>query len=123
MAVITNVFTQVIAGAQVMPMSLLPVPPTKGFGGPTQFRMIEIGSYKIEGTVKLRNSPDNTPLSRRVFLIPQDTLSVLDATWSDPVTGVYSFIGLRGGRKFMVVSTDHTGQHRAVISDSLEATL
>jgi hypothetical protein len=80
------------------------------------------GTANITGTVAERGVPVNQPLSRRVNLIEQISGRTLAEVWSDPLTGAYTFSGILGGRKYTVVSYDHTGYHRAVIADNLEPT-
>jgi hypothetical protein len=82
----------------------------------------ERGTFTLSGTVTERGNPTNVPLSRRVNLIEQISGRTLAEVWSDPLTGAYSFPNILGGRKYTVVSYDHTGYHRAVIADSLEPT-
>lgn len=77
------------------------------------------GNYKIAGTVKEKAAPANVPLRRRVRLHDQKTGVALRETWSDATTGVYEFAGIIGGRKYYVVSFDHTLNYRAVIADNL----
>jgi hypothetical protein len=77
------------------------------------------GTLTLSGTVKEQGTP-NAPLWRRVNLIEQVTGRVIREVWSDATTGAYSFPNIMGGRKYTVVSYDHTGYHRAVIADNLE---
>jgi hypothetical protein len=81
----------------------------------------DVGALTLTGTVAERGTP-NAPLRRRVNLIEQITGRVIRETWSDAATGAYSFPNIMGGRKYTVVSYDHTGFYRAVIADSLEPT-
>lgn len=75
------------------------------------------GAYRIADVVVIQGAPD-IPVSRRVLLHDQLSGRVLRSTWSDPVTGAYSFERIRMGR-FYVVAFDHTGDKRAVIADNL----
>ena len=79
----------------------------------------ELGTATLTGTVT--NFPAQ-PVARRVILIEERSGRVIRETWSDATTGVYSFPNIMGGRKYTVVSYDHTGFYRAVIADNLEPT-
>ena len=79
------------------------------------------GGGKITGTVKQKAGSTNTPVWRRVVLVDEKTLTVVRETWSDPVTGAYSFTQVALGRPFTVFSYDHTGGFRAVVADSVVA--
>lgn len=63
--------------------------------------------------------PTNTPLRRRVILLNHIDKRVIRETWSDQTTGVYAFIGIAMGRKYDVISYDHTGAYRGVVADNL----
>ena len=90
---------------------------------PPQLRcnLLTAGLYKIDGTVKLKATPTNTPLRRRVRLHNQKTGALVRETWSDEATGAYSFAGIKAGL-YYVASFDHTNTHAAVIADKLQAT-
>lgn len=79
------------------------------------------GDGAISGTVKEKNSPTDTPLGRRVILMEDSSRLVIRATWSDPVTGAYSFTGIKKGPRYSVISFDHLHNYRAVIADNQEA--
>lgn len=74
------------------------------------------GPGKITGTVKEKGAP-NMPLRRRVFLIEEASRMLTSETWSDALTGVYSFDHVDITRKYTVLSYDHTGVYRAVVAD------
>lgn len=77
------------------------------------------GIGRVRGTVKLKGSPFNTPLKRRVRLIRErDGLQVREV-WSDPATGEYDFTYVDELQVWSVVSYDHTHDKRAVIADNL----
>ena len=78
------------------------------------------GGLAIVGTVKEASLPVNHPLARRVRLINELDGRVVRETWSD-TAGDYSFSGIRGGRKYSVISYDHLHNYRAVIADNQEA--
>lgn len=71
----------------------------------------------IRATVKRKNTPENTPLRRKVLLIDEASNLVIRKMWSDSVTGAYEFLGIREGRKYTVLSYDYTNTYRAVIAN------
>ena len=73
----------------------------------------------IRATVKQKNTPVNTPLRRRVDLIDERSRLVIRSTWSDTVTGIYAFSGIREDLVYTVVSYDLLHDKRAVIADNL----
>ncbi len=77
------------------------------------------GRGRIVGTVKEKNTPANTPLKRRVVLLSMPGSRAIRETWSDPVTGVYTFDDVALDRVYTVVSYDHTGIYRGVVADNL----
>lgn len=79
------------------------------------------GTFRVAGTVKEKNSPVNTPLRRRVWLLDQSNYDPVASVWSDAATGDYLFDHIRGDLRYMIVSFDHTGLYRAVIADSITA--
>ncbi len=83
------------------------------------FDMQHGGRYRIASTVKAKGAPDNIPLHRRVQLIRERGSLVIRETWSDPVTGAYSFDEISGDYTYTVVAWDYTRNHRAVIADNL----
>lgn len=76
------------------------------------------GTYKLEGTVKKFNSPDNIPLERQVFLLREPSLLCLKSMWSDPVTGEWSFTDLSGAYRYTVIAYDYEHLYRAVLADN-----
>lgn len=81
------------------------------------------GNGRIVGTVKEKNTPENTPLRRRVVLLRDVDAQVLAETFSDPVTGAYEFTGLRTGLRYTTLAFDHEHNYRAVVADNLEPVL
>jgi hypothetical protein len=79
------------------------------FGVTLGQRIVTFGTHKISGIVTV----NNVPASRKVVLFEYPNLVVLDAQWSDPVTGKYSFDNWlknpTGGAGYGVISRDHTG--------------
>ena len=80
------------------------------------------GDGTLTGTVKEQNTPANTPLRRKVRLFREVDGLLLQETWSDATTGVYTFSNLQTQYKYTVVSYDYTLNYRAVIADNLSAT-
>lgn len=76
------------------------------------------GAGRIAGTVKVDSNPDY-PVWRRVRLFDQRDNRLVAETWSDPVTGAYSFDYINPARLYVVVSYDHTGVYNAEILDAL----
>lgn len=79
------------------------------------------GPGKIEGTVKQKGLTENTPLSRKVILMREDTGIIIRTTWSDATTGAYSFNYVATGKAYTVITYDYMGAYRAVIADNLQA--
>lgn len=86
---------------------------------PIKVDVVDGGLYRISGTVKEKALPANTPLRRRVRLHRELDGRLLAETWSDEVTGNYSFDYIRVDAKYFVVSFDYTNYYRAVIADNL----
>lgn len=73
-------------------------------------RLVDRGTHRITGTVRV----DGAPASRLVRLFEFPAFRLVDATWSDPVTGTYTFERIKerpqGGATWAVFAHDHTGQ-------------
>lgn len=73
-------------------------------------RVADRGGYRIAGTVRV----DGAPASRLVRLFEFPSFRLVDAVWSDHVTGVYLFERInerpQGGATWAVFAHDHTGQ-------------
>lgn len=80
------------------------------------------GPGMITSTVKVRGTSD-VPAQRQVGLYSCRSRQLVQATWSDPVTGVYAFSGVATDEPFFVVSWDHTGVFDAVVHDRIFASL
>ena len=78
------------------------------------------GMYRIYGTVELAGTP-NQLLHRRVQLWNQRESRMVRQTWSNAVTGAYSFDYIHGGdgTRYCAVAYYHTGQKQAVIADNI----
>lgn len=103
----------VVAGSAPPAGSVAIVPPA------APVRMMDWGGRgKVEGTVKIKGTP-NYAVRRRVYLLRDRDQAVVDAQWSDPATGAYSFVGFDPAERYTVISYDHTHAFRAVIADNL----
>jgi hypothetical protein len=93
---------------------------------PTQFRPILAmtknihfsGPGRIVGTVKLKSSPSNVPLVRKVLLFSEQSNTLVAQTWSNS-SGDYSFDCLDLNQKYSVIAYDYKQNYRAVIADNL----
>ena len=77
------------------------------------------GQGTISSTVKKDTDPVDTPMHRKVRLYRDADGMMIRETWSDPVTGVYTFTGISTDYKYTVISYDYEGNFRAVIADGL----
>lgn len=75
------------------------------------------GGY-IAGTVKNAGTPD-FPVWRRVRLLCRRDCRLVRESWSDPITGAYSFHYINPSYTYTVIAYDHTGQYNAEISDDI----
>jgi hypothetical protein len=79
------------------------------------------GTGTITGTTKLKGTPTNTPLGRKVRLIRERDGYVVRELISDALTGVYTFSGISTAHVYSVVSYDPITSNRAVIADGIVA--
>jgi len=79
------------------------------------------GTHRIVGTVKEKGVPQDVPVSRRVLLFDERANVVVRETWSDAVTGAYTFDSLNPDIRYLVIAYDHRHDYRAVIADNLTA--
>lgn len=77
------------------------------------------GRGQIIATVKEKNTPVNTPLRRKVWLIRERDAQIVRETWSNAATGAYAFTNIDETEKYTVVSYDYLNNYRAVIADNL----
>lgn len=77
------------------------------------------GNGSIYGTVKEKNTPANTPLRRKVWLLDERSGQVIRETWSDAATGAYEFRGIKQGTPYTVLAYDRAHNYRAVAGDNL----
>ena len=79
------------------------------------------GHGRVRGTVKLKNTPTNTPLARRVYLMRDEDMKVVRTTYSSAATGEYEFQWIDKTKKYTVLSVDYEHTLRAVVADNLTA--
>jgi hypothetical protein len=79
------------------------------------------GAHHITGTVKEKDLPEDRPVSRRVLLFDERTYAVVRETWSDAITGTYSFEKISPVPRYVVIAYDYKHNFRAVIADNLRA--
>ncbi len=75
------------------------------------------GDGAITGTVKVKGTPNNVPVSRKVRLIRDVDAICIREAWSDPVTGAYTFAEIDRTVSYTVLSLDYTESFRAVVAD------
>jgi hypothetical protein len=75
------------------------------------------GPFRVAGDVAIEGTPD-VPVGRRVRLLVKRTAELARETWSDPVTGAYSFDSV-ANQPYVVLSEDHTGVHNAAVTDAV----
>ena len=77
------------------------------------------GNGRIRGTVKIKHSPQNTPVKRRVHLHYRRDGRFVAQTWSDPATGAYEFLYLNMNYEYVACAIDYTRTYEAVAADAL----
>lgn len=75
------------------------------------------GAHRVAGDVAIEGTPD-VPVGRRVRLLVKRTAELARETWSDPVTGAYSFDRV-AAQEYIVLSEDHTRVHNAAVTDAV----
>ncbi|XVJ69897.1 MAG: hypothetical protein HEQ39_09745 [Rhizobacter sp.] len=80
------------------------------------------GDGTITGTVKVKGTLSNVPVSRKVRLIREVDGICIRETWSDPVTGVYTFAEIDRNVDYTALSYDYTQAFRAVVADRVVPT-
>ena len=88
---------------------------------PLPLDLTDGGTATITGTVKRYDDPAFVPVARRVRLYNEQGRYMARETWSDPVTGVFTFTGILKGPKYTAMAYDHLGQYRALIIDGVDA--
>ncbi len=80
------------------------------------------GDGTITGTVKIAGTPTNVPVARKVRLIRDVDAICIRETWSDPVSGVYTFSEIDRTVNYTVLSYDYTESFRSVVADRVVPT-
>lgn len=78
------------------------------------------GKGSIVGTLKKAATPQDLPMSRRIYLIEEDSNIVVDEVWSDQ-NGNYRFDSIDENLHWTVVAYDHEQHFRSVIANNLKA--
>lgn len=86
-------------------------------GQPLRADLVDGGAYRIDGDVAIEATPV-IPVSRVVLLFTADSYRLIRRTWSDAVTGAYSFPNLRL-QKYIVLTRDYTRTYNAVVADEI----
>lgn len=76
------------------------------------------GRGLISGIVKLKATPLNLPVRRKVWLMRDRDGAVIRETWSDATTGAYAFPYVDETQQYSTITFDHTHDKRAVIADN-----
>lgn len=84
--------------------------------------MEHAGDGTIAGTVKVKGTPSNTPVARKVRLLRDVDAICIREVWSDPVTGEYTFSEIDQSVSYTVLSYDYTENFRAVAADRVVPT-
>lgn len=108
-----------LAGAQQFGGAGLP---SNSFGVRKVRDMQYGGNGTITGTVKVKGTPSNVPVSRKVRLIREVDGVCIRETWSDPATGVYTFAEIDRNADYTALSYDYTQSFRAVVADRVVPT-
>ena len=72
--------------------------------------LLDYGTYSITGTVTI----NTVPSSRLVCLINKQGI-IIKTTFSDPITGSFSFTNLPSYEKYTVMAVDQKNQYKPVI--------
>lgn len=80
---------------------------------------IDGGRGLISDTVKTLSTPTNLPTLAKVRLVRDSDGKVIRETWTDPVTGKYTFNYFSENGTYSVLAIHPTAAYRAVISDRI----
>ena len=75
------------------------------------------GTGVLYGTVSKNAANTKVPVWRRVRLHDQRSGRLIRETWSDPVTGAYTFSEIKLGPEYCAIAFDHERQMYAVAAD------
>ncbi|MFN7153805.1 MAG: hypothetical protein ACK4OE_08935 [Acidovorax sp.] len=73
-------------------------------------------ALRVRGTVLI--DPD-IPAARMVYLYDESDYMLTARARSHPITGAFEFLELFGGRTYLAVAKDNTGEYRAEAHDGL----
>lgn len=85
----------------------------------TNFLFDRTANGRIRGTVERDATPADVPMRRRVSLLRDIDLMVVQQQWSDAVTGAYDFKYVETDQAYTVIAHDYEHNYRAVIADNL----
>ncbi|WP_250439860.1 LamG domain-containing protein [Delftia tsuruhatensis] len=85
----------------------------------TNYLFDRAANGRIRGTVERDASPADVPLRRRVTLLRDIDLMVVQQQWSDAATGTYDFQYIETDHAYTVIAHDYEHNYRAVIADNL----
>ncbi|MFG0603486.1 LamG domain-containing protein [Delftia sp. WSY_4] len=85
----------------------------------TNYLFDRAANGRIRGTVERDASPADVPMRRRVTLLRDIDLMVVQQQWSDAVTGAYDFQYIETDHAYTVIAHDYEHNYRAVIADNL----
>jgi hypothetical protein len=113
MAVITDASFDLVEGVSVF--ALAPADPATFTLQDASVDVLDYGPYWFWGTVKLTG----VPYRARLRLIDAQGGRLLRETWSDPVTGDYSFRVLALRNTYQIIASDPLAQYPTLIQDRL----
>lgn len=77
------------------------------------------GAGVITGAVKIDTTPVDIPLRRRVRLHREVDGMLVRETWSDAVTGAYTFADINPAYTYTAIAYDYAHDYRAVVADNI----
>lgn len=77
------------------------------------------GIGRVKGTIKIDDTPIDTPVRRRVRLIRERDGLLLREQWSNAATGAYDFQYVDELQTYTVLSYDYLANFRAVVADRI----
>ena len=82
-----------------------------------RYDAVDGGTLSITSDVKISGTPDE-PVQRQVLLFEAISMRLVRSTWSNPVTGAYSFPNLKL-QSYLALSRDITAYYNAAVADRL----
>lgn len=74
---------------------------------------------RVRGVVLMHVGGVNKPVHRRVFLIRERDMLLVQQQWSNPITGAYDFQYVEETETYTVLSYDYLQDKRAVVADGI----